>query len=71
MHIQTSGQWALAVAILVAAVMVCGTLLTLNLRTTVPVERVGTDANYLRLIYSGCVRSADTITLSCPIWVQP
>lgn len=60
-----------ALAIVISALMVSGTLLALNLRTTVPVETISTNEHYVQLLYSGCTRSADMLTLSCPLWVRP
>lgn len=79
MHPQTN-PWPLAVAIIVAAVLVCATLVILNVRMTYPLRGLGTDANgpvYLRLLYSGCTPqyvggTADApISVSCPLWVRP
>jgi hypothetical protein len=76
-----SKSWPLVLAILIAALMLCATLLVLNLRRTYPF--VDTTNNkllidntvYLRLLSSGCTTvptpAGGVAAVSCPLWVSP
>jgi hypothetical protein len=72
---------SLPVAIVLAAVMICATLVALNLRVTYPTEGMNSQA-YGHLLASGCNGTGYlpggmpgvapvAMALSCPLWVRP
>jgi hypothetical protein len=76
-----SKQWPVAIAIVLAAAMICATLVVLNVRTIYP--RIDVASNtlvmdngvYLRLLANGCTGvvnpAGGTTSVSCPLWVRP
>jgi hypothetical protein len=74
MQTQTSGRFLLATAIVIAAAMVCATLLVLNVHATYPVQGM-TGETYLHLLTSGCtlqtIPGGTPVSVTCPLWVRP
>jgi hypothetical protein len=73
-----SKSWPIAVAIVIAAAMICGTLIVVNMRVTYPMVNgnVVMDGNvYTRLLSSGCTvitsPSGGQFGVSCPLWIRP
>jgi hypothetical protein len=71
-----SKSWPLVLAILIAALMVCATLLALNLHTTYRLQGMGSPT-YLHLLYSGCTPLVipgppdSVVAVTCPLWINP
>jgi hypothetical protein len=72
-----TGRWLLPAAIVLAAVMICATLLVLNLRVTYPVPDLN-GQTITRLIEHGCTAvpfgisgNNATVAISCPVWLRP
>jgi hypothetical protein len=76
MHPQPTARLALPAAIVIAAVILSGTLLALNVRVSYPTQGMNSQT-YLRLTTSGCTENTSSllngaaIALSCPAWVRP
>jgi hypothetical protein len=72
MHTQGNSQIVLAAAIVIAAVMICATLLALNVRTTYDYNHGGLTYNQQdRLLSQGCRQEQQIWIYSCPLWAQP
>jgi len=79
MQPKSSQSWPIAAAIVIGALMICATLVVLNLRTTYPLITNGQPMSaetFTKLMSSGCtlLTTPDTggrFGLSCPLWVRP
>jgi len=76
MQPKSSQSWPIAAAIVISAVLICATLVVLNVRQTYAI----TDPNvrgtqYLKLLQSGCVsiplEGGGIAGVSCPLWIRP
>lgn len=75
MQSQSRSWWPVAGAIVIAAAMICATLVLLNLRTVYPMTDSQIQAKYLQLVQSGCtdvsITGGGLAAISCPLWVRP
>lgn len=77
MQLNRSAALVLASGIVLAALLVCGTLVALNVRTTYPMTQVGKDGTWLRLLQKGCTLNYGptpdpiAVAVSCPVWITP
>jgi hypothetical protein len=75
MQTKSNSQILVAVAIVIGAIMICATLLALNVRTVYPMTDRQIQTEYLQLVQSGCtdvsITGGGLAAISCPLWVRP
>jgi len=78
MNTQNNARLVLAGAIVLAAAIVCATLIALNFRVTYPLQSLDLSTPvYYQLLERGCTPQylpgppPTPFSVSCPLWVRP